>query len=53
MENSRMADDNNIDNHVDDKISACLNLEEPISFLVRWRGVRENRLSSESIKTIA
>jgi len=34
MENSRMVDDNNIDNHVDDKISACLNLEEPISFFL-------------------
>ena len=32
MENSYMVDDNDVDIQVDDQISACLNLEEPISF---------------------
>lgn len=34
MENSYMVDDNDVDIQVDDQISACLNLEEPISFFL-------------------
>ena len=34
MKNSCIVDDNNVDSQVDNQISACLNLKEPISFFL-------------------
>ncbi|TAN71356.1 MAG: ATP-dependent helicase [Methylobacter sp.] len=34
MEDSQLVEDNNVDNHIDDKINTYLNLEKPISFFL-------------------
>lgn len=34
MEDSQLIEDNNVDNHIDDKINTYLNLEKPISFFL-------------------